>query len=58
MDWMTTDELAAYLKVKSKTLANWRYKGQGPAYIKAGGVVRYRLDAVAAWEREHTVEPT
>ncbi len=58
MNSMTTAELADYLKVEPKTLANWRYQGKGPAYLKNGGIVRYRLADVAAWIREHTIEPS
>ena len=58
MDFMTTEELAAHLRVEPKTLANWRYLGRGPIYVKDGGLVRYRREDVDAWERDHTVHPT
>ena len=29
----------------------------GPAYVKDGGMVRYRLEDVEAWVLEHTVQP-
>lgn len=58
MNSMTTAELADYLKVEPKTLANWRYQGKGPAYLKNGGIVRYRHADVEAWIREHTIEPS
>ncbi|CAJ0682357.1 hypothetical protein R77591_01800 [Ralstonia mannitolilytica] len=32
------------------TLANWRAKGRGPAYMKLGAKVRYPLAQVEAWE--------
>ena len=54
---MTTAELAAYLKVEPKTLTNWRYSGRGPAYVKDGGMVRYRREDIDAWIRDHTVHP-
>lgn len=57
MDWITPNELACDLKVNTKTLANWRYLGRGPSFLKDGGVVRYRRKDVEAWEREHTVTP-
>lgn len=57
MDSMTTAELADYLKVEPKTLTNWRYLGRGPAYVKHGGMVRYRREDVDAWIRQHTVQP-
>ena len=32
------------------TLANWRCKGRGPAYVRFGHRVRYPLAMVEAWE--------
>lgn len=32
-----------------ETLANWRWKGQGPRFVKVGGRVRYRLSDLAEW---------
>lgn len=46
---LTPDELAAYLKVAVKTLAQWRWQRVGPPHLKAGGHVRYRRSAVEAW---------
>ncbi len=42
-------EAAARLGVEASTLANWRWKGGGPRYIKVGGRVRYRLCEIAQW---------
>lgn len=42
-------EVAARLGVTVTTLANWRWKGGGPAYLKVGGRVRYRIGELAAW---------
>lgn len=52
---MTPQEVAHYLRVDTKTLANWRYLGRGPAYVKDGGVVRYTRDAFAAYLSQRTV---
>ena len=35
------------------TLANWRNKGRGPAYVKVGGRVVYPLDKVESWEQQN-----
>ena len=48
---MLTSEAGAYLDVRPSTLTTWRSNGQGPAYVKLGGLVRYRradLDAFIA----------
>lgn len=52
--YLTTKELAALLKRSLDTLKDWRTKGTGPAYIKAGRAILYPLTAVNTWlsERE------
>lgn len=46
---LTAAELAAKLHKTSASLAQWRYKGIGPKFIKLGGSVRYRARDVEAW---------
>lgn len=53
---LTGCELAERLAVSPKSLANWRYLGRGPRFLKDGGVIRYRLGAIEAYERAHLVE--
>jgi len=43
------EEAARRLGVEASTLANWRWSGRGPSYVKAGGRVRYRLSDLAEW---------
>lgn len=43
--------------VSTATLANWRAKGRGPAWVKVGTRIRYRLADVEAYEREQTRQP-
>lgn len=42
-------EVADYLLVPKATLAQWRYLGQGPRFMKVGRFVRYRWSDVEAW---------
>lgn len=42
-------EVAAYLKISESTLSRWRADQKGPAFLRMGGITRYRLDAVDAW---------
>lgn len=35
--------------VSPRTLANWRWSGQGPLFVKALRRVRYRREDVLAW---------
>lgn len=45
-------EVAEEWKIPEKTLAQWRYLGRGPEYLKLGGHIRYRRSALRAWETE------
>lgn len=38
----TTPEAAIYLKIKTATLEQWRWNGNGPRFIKLSRSVRYR----------------
>ncbi|MDO3167207.1 helix-turn-helix domain-containing protein [Mycobacteroides abscessus subsp. abscessus] len=52
------DELAAHLGVPVRTLAEWRYRGGGPRFVKVGRHVRYRHEDVDAWMAAHTRQRT
>lgn len=45
----TPADVAAYLGVPVKTLAEWRSQGKGPGYLKVGRYARYRWPAVESW---------
>ncbi|WOF21951.1 helix-turn-helix domain-containing protein [Microbacterium betulae] len=57
---MDSREIAAYLKVSESTLSRWRSAGQGPPFLRLGGIARYRIEAVDAWlaglEHDHAPE--
>jgi excisionase family DNA binding protein len=46
---LTTDEVAALLRLSASILNKWRLSGRGPTYVKVGTRVRYRLEDVAAF---------
>lgn len=52
---LTPTELAKRWRIDPKTLANWRAKGRGPAYVKLGQAayakVLYPVQAVEAYEQ-------
>lgn len=48
-DLMTPVDVSQYLGVPLGTLANWRYLGRGPAFLRVGRHVRYRAVDVTAW---------
>ena len=43
------EEVAVLLGVPVKTLHQWRYKGVGPAGMRVGRHLRYRVVDVEAW---------
>ncbi len=45
--------LARRWDVSTKTLERWRWLKKGPAYIKLGGRVAYRLADIEAFEAEN-----
>jgi len=49
----TSRETADYLQLSDQTLANWRWRGCGPPYLKINGAVRYDPEAVRAWAAAH-----
>lgn len=53
------DESAAarYVGYSTFALKAWRRQGRGPAYIRVGRSVRYRVAALDAWLERHTVTP-
>lgn len=55
----TVDERVAapYLGYTTSALRAWRHQGRGPAYIRIGRSVRYRLADLDAYLAAHRVEP-
>lgn len=51
-------ELAARWKISPRTLERWRWKGEGPAFIKIGGRVVYRLEEVEGYESRRQCSST
>ncbi len=58
---LTSEQAAKYLGTNTHTLSSWRYKGEGPTYVRMGGgmrgIVRYPLDALEDWIKAHTITP-
>jgi hypothetical protein len=50
--------VAQRLTVQLATLADWRFRGVGPPFVKVGKLVRYPLDALDAWIAARLVTPT
>ena len=43
--------------VAVQTMRNWRCKGRGPAYLKLGRSIRYRLEDIEAYKRKKRIDP-
>ena len=48
---LTSRETAERLKITPDALRMWRARGKGPAYLRDGRWVRYRVADVEAWEQ-------
>jgi excisionase family DNA binding protein len=48
-DLLDEEKLAEWLMLPVGTLANWRYQGRGPRFVKVGRHVRYRRSDVESW---------
>lgn len=55
--YLTAAEVGAFLRVRAKTLVNWRWRKIGPPYIKIGASVRYERNALLAWLRSGQRQP-
>ncbi|MGH3547086.1 MAG: helix-turn-helix domain-containing protein [Pseudonocardiaceae bacterium] len=56
-DLMTAKETANYLRLKVKTLHNWRTRQMGPPATKVGGLLRYRKSVVDRWLEQEAGSP-
>jgi len=54
-EYLSPEEVEALYGVKAVTLANWRIKAQGPEYIKYGGKILYKHQAVRNYLESRTV---
>jgi predicted DNA-binding transcriptional regulator AlpA len=55
---IAADKLPGYIGVARQTLARWRTEGHGPAFVKVGRLVVYRVGDVRQWLRERTYAHT
>ena len=53
----TPAEAAERLRRTPATLRNWRWRGEGPDYIRYGGRVHYTDEALSRWLAAHEVRP-
>lgn len=48
----TPQEVAERYEVSERTLEDWRRRGTGPRFFRAGRHPRYRDSALAAWDKD------
>lgn len=46
---LTIDDMAALLRVSTRTLRSWRHEGELPQPLKIHGALRWRRSDVDAW---------
>ena len=46
---LTPEDVSSFLGVPIGTLANWRYLGRGPTFVRIGRHVRYRPEDLGTW---------
>lgn len=54
---LTCREAASFIAASARTLEGWRRKGQGPAYIRQGRSIRYRLTDLIQFQQANKIEP-
>jgi hypothetical protein len=54
----TAGQVAEYLHTNVNSLAQMRYRGNGPKFIKVGRLVRYRWSDVLDWLAQNTMRRT
>jgi predicted DNA-binding transcriptional regulator AlpA len=57
-DLLTQQQAAAYLGFKPGTLAQMRWRGDGPAFLKLGKFVRYDRADLDTWARSRRYTST
>ena len=50
-EWLTIDELSAWLKINKKTLYHWAQERKIPRY-KIHGLVRFEKSKIEAWAKK------
>lgn len=55
--FINQSDLAKRWGISPRTLERWRWVGEGPRFLKIGGLVRYRLEDVEAYEASQEVLP-
>lgn len=55
-EYLSPKQAAEKFNLSEPTMRQWRMRGEGPAYTKAGALVRYRAEDIEAWLNAARVE--
>lgn len=62
VEWLTSAEAAAYLRISARTLEGMRVRGDGPRYFKVGPARRakvlYRREDLSTWMEKFAFRST
>jgi len=56
-EYLNAEQTANLLQIPERTLADWRYRDIGPAFVRTGRSVRYRRSDLDAWLEARTQRP-
>jgi hypothetical protein len=56
-DLLDDEQAAQALRVQKQTMAAWRQRGNGPAYVKIGKLIKYRPSDLRAYVASRVVRP-
>jgi predicted site-specific integrase-resolvase len=56
--FLNQSRLASRWQISPRTLERWRWKGEGPSFVKIGGRVVYRIEDILAFERSNERKST
>lgn len=54
---LTQHDVAFRWNMSARTLERWRWEGIGPAHLKIGRCVRYRLEDIEEYEQSRLISP-
>ncbi|MEM6603459.1 MAG: helix-turn-helix domain-containing protein [Pseudomonadota bacterium] len=57
-DFLNQLDLSRRWGIAPRTLEQWRWKGEGPPFLKIGHRVRYRLSDIETYEQNHLLKST
>ena len=53
MEFLSVEDICARWKVQPTVVYGLRYRNAGPPAVRVGRELRFRIDDVEQWERDH-----